>query len=929
MRWAVGLTLRPGRSYLEATVRVINRTPVVNTMLAWANVAVHTNDNYQVIFPPSTQFGTHHAKREFIRWPIADSRYGGSDFSKGVDVSMMKNHMFGNSIFAWNYEDDFLAGYDHGKQAGTMSIADHHVVPGKKVWTWGNGPGGRLWDRILTDTDGPYIELMVGAYSDNQPDYSWVQPFEAKDFKQFWYPFRNIGGAKNANLDAAVNLDIEKGTAKVGFYTTAPHTAAVVRVKAGEKVVLEETVAIAPDKPFAKQVSLPAGIEQHQVRASLSAGGRELVAYTPVKLVKQDPPKPVTPPAAPKDIRTNEELYLAGLRLDQFHNPGLEPEPYWEEALKRDPSDARVNTAYGIRLLKRGRFEEAEKHFRAALARVTNNYTRPYDGDSYYYLGVTLKEQGRLDQAFDNLYAATWSAAWQSPAYFGLAEIAAMRGQFDAALQFADRSVRGNGFNTRALGLKAAVLRHLGRTADAAAVAAEIDRIDPLDVRGDAEVWLSQSKPGALFDILREHPSTGLELAVEYGNAGLWKDAMSIASKLEASAMPLYYLGYYAEKMGDQAQAHEYFRKASAASPELVFPFQYEAIAVLRKAMAANPKDARAPYYLGNLLFDWQPAEAVRLWEQASALDPSFPIAHRNLAMAYARQDNALDKAIASLEKAISTGKHPIHFFELDQLYEAAGAAPEKRLAVLEKHHELVTQRDDALAREIAMKVNMGKYDEAIKLMTGRRFNVWEGGARFSVHDNWTDAHLLRGCERLASGNAKEALDSFKLALEFPSTLQVARFRTGGRYPEANYWMGVAYDALGDKANAQQAWKEASRNVPNVGNDDILPTTDRTLLLYYQALSLQKLGESDRAAALFKSLIRSGDGELKEKKTVDFFAKFGDQLSENARKAQAHYLRGLGLSGLGDSAKAKTEFAEALKLSPAHLGAKIAAQQVK
>ena len=93
-------------------------------------------------------------------------------------MSWYKNHISANSMFAWNYEDDFFAGYDHGQEAGTMSVADHHVVPGKKFWTWGNGPRGRMWDKILTDDDGPYIELMVGAYSDNQPDYSWLQPYE-------------------------------------------------------------------------------------------------------------------------------------------------------------------------------------------------------------------------------------------------------------------------------------------------------------------------------------------------------------------------------------------------------------------------------------------------------------------------------------------------------------------------------------------------------------------------------------------------------------------------------------------------------------------------------------------------------------------------------------------------------------------------------
>ncbi len=144
-------------------------------------------------------------------------------------------------MFAWNYEDDFFAGYDHGKDAGIISVADHHFIPGKKFWTWGNGPRGHMWDKILTDDDGPYIELMSGAYSDNQPDYSWLQPLRnANRFQMFWYPFRDIDGVKNANLDAAVNLDVKDGSAKLGFYTTSAHPSATALLEAGPQVLLRE-----------------------------------------------------------------------------------------------------------------------------------------------------------------------------------------------------------------------------------------------------------------------------------------------------------------------------------------------------------------------------------------------------------------------------------------------------------------------------------------------------------------------------------------------------------------------------------------------------------------------------------------------------------------------------------------------------------------
>ncbi len=323
-------------------------------------------------------------------------------------------------------------------------------------------------------------------------------------------------------------------------------------------------------------------------------------------------------------------------------------------------------------------------------------------------------------------------------------------------------------------------------------------------------------------------------------------------------------------------------------------------------------------------MFDWQPAEAVRLWEKSAALDPGFPIVHRNLAIAYSRQDNALAKAIASLEKAVGLdGKHALHLFELDQLYEAAGVAPEKRLAMFEKHFALARERDDALARAISLKVNLGKYGEAIELMRGRRFNVWEGGVRFSVHDTWTDAHLLRG-HSLRTSDPKRALADYRAALEFPDNLQVARFRSGGRHAEVSYWIGVALEVAGDTAGAREAWREAAAEIPRVGGDDILPTTDRTVLLYYQAMALARLGEKERAARLFAELVKSGESALRRQPKVDVFAKFGDRQSQRARLAQAHYIAGLGYAGLQEFAKARAQFRSALAESPDHLGAKTA-----
>jgi tetratricopeptide (TPR) repeat protein len=944
MRWAVGYTLRPGSSVLECSVRIVNRTPFLNSMLCFANVAVNTNDHYQIIFPPSTQWVTHHAKREFTTWPIATQPYGGVNWDH-VDVSWYKNHQNANSMFAWNYSDDFYAGYDHGKQAGVMSVADHHIVPGKKFWTWGNGPRGRMWDEILTDTDGPYIELMVGAYSDNQPDYSWLQPFETRAFQMNWYPFRDIGGVKNANLDAAVNLEVKDGQAVFGFYTTRAFPAATVQLKAGDKVLLEEQIAIDPAKPYTKQVAVPAGTDPHDVRASLSADGRELVAYSPIRLTPMPQPAVVTPPPGPTELKTDEELYLTGLRIDQFHNPTLDADPYWAEAIRRDPGDTEANTGLGRLDLRRAKFADAEKHFRTALERLTFKHTTPKNAEPLYYLGVALKAQGKTDEAFDTFYKAAWSQEWKSPAYFALAEISAARGDFAAALKFADSSLAANALNIRASGLKAAALRHLGRTVEAREVVAAARNTDPLDVRLMAEQWLATKDAAAgpmLFATLNTYSPTAQELAAEYADAGLWRDAIDVLAVAVAAApdrakvnpLVYYYLGDFCEKLGDPDNAALFRDRASSSSPDYVFPFQWENIAVLRRAMVANPSDARAPYFLGNLLFDWQPDEAVALWQKSVALDPKFPVAWRNLATAYSHQegDEARAKAIAALEKAVAlSDAYPTHFAELDRLYQAAGASVEKRLALLEQHQPAVVKKDEGLAALIGLKTFAGKADEAIALLQGRTFSIWEGGTAFDTGEAWTDAQIVRGLQQLGAKQNREALASFEAALKPPANLR-AEQRGGTRLAEITYWIGCAQEALGNGDQARKAWTDAmavtaptgGRGGRGAGNA-LAWSAQR----YYQLRAQQKLGRADNVETGFRELVAAGTAALDRSAAPGDGPDSGrDRQSPRTRVAMAHYIAGLGQAGLGAKDKAREEFTAALASAPDSLGAKLALGQL-
>ena len=162
-------------------------------------------------------------------------------------------------------------------------------------------------------------------------------------------------------------------------------------------------------------------------------------------------PKPVEPPPPPKEIKTNEELYLARPALEQFHSPAMEPYPYYEEALRRDPGDSRVNVALAILYLKARDVCRGGEALNAAIERITRNYTSPKDGEAFYYLGVALKAPREVDAADNAFHKAAWSQAWYGPSHYVLAENACRRGDFARALEFVDRAISANALNTKAL----------------------------------------------------------------------------------------------------------------------------------------------------------------------------------------------------------------------------------------------------------------------------------------------------------------------------------------------------------------------------------------------------------------------------------------------------------------------------------------------
>jgi len=253
-----GFTLHPDKAYLEIKGKIYNRTPLPQTFLWWANPAVKVNEHYQSVFPPDVFGVFDHGKRDVSDFPIATGLYYKVNYAPGTDISRYKNIPVPTSYMAIHSKYDFIGCYEHDTQAGMLHIADHHISPGKKQWTWGFGDFGKAWDRNLTDEDGPYIELMTGVFTDNQPDFSWLQPYEEKAFEQYFMPYAKIGVVKNATKEAMLNLEIDNNTAAVKVYATSVYKNATIKVFVNDELKNVFTFDLSPENVFEKNILLEA-----------------------------------------------------------------------------------------------------------------------------------------------------------------------------------------------------------------------------------------------------------------------------------------------------------------------------------------------------------------------------------------------------------------------------------------------------------------------------------------------------------------------------------------------------------------------------------------------------------------------------------------------------------------------------------------------
>lgn len=895
MKGMHGICLHPDRAIVETRARLHNRTDETQTFLWWANAAVSAHADYQSFFPPDVTMVADHARRAVTAYPAADRSYYGVDYPErrnvtttspsgktvsGDRIDWYRNIPVPTSYMCLASRGEFFGGYDHSAEAGFIHVADRQVSVGKKQWTWGAAPFGRAWDRNLSDDGSAYVELMAGVFSDNQPDFAHIAPGETKVFSQFWYPFRGIGPAQQASVEAATRLEWTSDAVRVHLAVTRdrPKAQIEVRDRTGQ-LLAARTTSVAPERPVHFDLPLPDTVGPTELTLLVHDDEEELL-HLDTASAPPSTARPAVAPELPVEVASVDELYRIGLHLAQYRHATRSPVPYWHEARRRDPGHPGSCVELAALAHQRGLHADAEELLRTAISRLTGLNSNPINTRAYYLLGLALVRMGRPVDAYDAFGRASWSRAWRAPAGFQMALLDARAGRHGRARQRLDDVLRCEPEHLRARCLQILQLRHLGSTE---AAEDEVQRqlsVDPLD-------WWLRDLAG---DDLTCDPQTCVDVALEYKRAGELDEALRVFDHAwrnehhpvlgAPTVRPLVAL-YRADllaTLGRHEEARVELRRAATVDGQYCFPSRLDDAELLQAVVADDRVDqadldrqmkisviARANAMLGHWLYaHGRRREAVTHWRAAVEGDPTDSVSWRNLGLAAYNEGGDAEEAARCYQAARAAAPDDSRLlFEADCLARRRGVPPRVRLRAMLDHRELVAQRDDLTVELAHLLVTDGRSTQARALLVEREFQPWEGGEGEALRA-WDRVHVSLAREALAAQDPLRALGFVDAALSPPPSLGEARHPLEG--PSALMLLrGDCLARLDRMDEARESWRSAA-------SPAVVASGSGGAATIAAVAALRRLGQHDEAADLVVGMRDHCERLSTTTPEIDYFA---------------------------------------------------------
>ncbi len=914
-----GFKLYPEKALVEITGKVFNPNSTPRHFLWWANPAVKGGDEHQSVFPPDVTAVFDHGKRDVSAFPIARGTYYKVDYSAGVDISRYKNIPVPTSYMAEKSDYDFVGAYHHGEQGGLLHVADHHVSPGKKQWSWGSGDFGLAWDRNLTDENGPYIELMTGVFTDNQPDFTWIAPLEEKVFVQNFMPYSYLGTVQNASTEAVLKLERDGDELVLGVYAVSPLEGVNVVLTNSEGECLRLGLDLAPGMTWIKRIATPGAARL--TMSVVEASGRTVLEYlehipSPVPL-----PQPATAPELPQALSNTDELFYIGQHLEQYHHASRFARDYYQRALEIDSGDYRNNVAAGQLAWNRADWQAASDHARAALARATRLNKNPQNGDASLLLAGALERQGDDTAAWDHFYKATWSGSGKDAAFWGLARLAMKRGDAHQALTMANQSLCFNQANNLAMGLKALALWQTGGVHQARRWVDECLAQWPLSYVLHYARWQIEGSDSALQRLLEVTGRRGTNASVLAGwlvSFGAEQQAAELLALIDSpEALPRL---WQASLTQDAGQQENFVAQAQAGfSIKVRFPNTLDEVVMLQ-GLADHPF---ARYLLGCFWYSKRRyQDAVACWQFTVAAQPGFAPAWRLLGIHAWNKNHDQQQAREWLQKAVDLEPDNARFlFELDCLDKLTAQPTAARLDRLSTRLEVVQARDDLTAELLSLWHIHGENQQAAQLLASRQFHPWEGGEG-KITGQYLINQQRRALAAIGESDFTHAQKLLQDGLNYPLNLGEGRL-PGQKDNDLWFLLGWCARQQGDSAAAERCFEQACSGEGGLAasryyNDQPVD------YLFWQGMALAALGKQEQARQHFNGFIEWSNSQADNPPQADFFAvSLPDLLALDGNPLARHrqhclFVQALGYLGLGQGDVATGHLDALLTENPAH-----------
>ena len=799
-KWTVEIRLEKDNAFFETKASWYNASPLTESYYNWMTAAtVATNDLEMIV--PGNQYVGHSGDTH--SWPIND---------QGRNLAMYKNNNFGpaKSYHVVGEYNDFFGGYYHDKKLGYGHWSPYEEMPGQKLFLWASSREGGIWEDLLTDTDGQYVEYQAGRLLNQYGPSGAVNPISQVGFdpyvmdswSEIWFPFKEIGGMVDASKEAVLNIEHEKESLYVGVN-------ALQKLDQKLQVKINGTVQLAEDLDLE-----PMGVFSTQIPATPTDVIEVLIVGTEIAYSNGKKANRIKRPFYPDmmlKVSKSEELYQAGLEALEYRQYAFAREKL-SELVSLDPSHRSGLLALAELEYRRTDYTAALELANAVLKMDT------YNSKANYLAGIIYRAVGDHLNALESLGWAARDVKYRSVAYAQMAEIYLKDKNLGRAKTNAAKALAFNVNSTNAR--EVLLLAAKGDGDNLEEYAQGVLDIDPLNFIAKQEVNRfnnrDKSDVSALPKIQNEFPEeTVLAMAIRYAELGF--PAEGLETLLEGKkAVKNDLWAAYLQKDNDPNESRRLLNDAVASKVNLVFPYRRDTIPVLEWATQQDASWKLKFYLSQNYMVVGKKKEALLLLDEC-ADRPDSDIFYRFRAKVTAGTD--FEKERKDYLKALALNPSDWKVSEeFIQFYADNGKTKEVLDLSSKAYGKFPKSYNIALAHANA-SVNSGNYRQAVAVLEKIQVLPFEG-ARAS-RKIFEKAYIGAAIEDLNEEKNAEAIKLLNASKQWPENIGVGRPYDVDERPQ-DYLIGLAHQRIGEVEKSKAVFEAVrSYSLENIEEDSI------------------------------------------------------------------------------------------------------------